>query len=230
MSMTPDASIDPRISVTSAPRTAEPTSPTQPAQPTQRPSLGTARPDVEDDQATVGQQVLVGAFVVIPLLALIAAIPLLWGWGLGWHDVIIALVFYWGSGLGVTVGYHRYFTHSSFKASRPLRIALAIAGSLAIEGPVITWVSDHRRHHKYSDKEGDPHSPWRFGTSTGALAKGLLWAHTGWLFDPNKTSQEKFSPDLIADSAIRKTDDYFVVWVLVSMLGPALIGGLWGMS
>jgi len=231
--MTPDASINSRISVKSASRTAEPTHPTQPAQPTkptQRPSLGTARPDTEDDQATPGQQFMVGAFVVVPLLALIAAIPLLWGWGLGWHDVIIALVFYWVSGLGVTVGYHRYFTHSSFKANRPLRIALAIAGSLAIEGPVVTWVSDHRRHHKYSDKEGDPHSPWRYGTDWKALSKGLAYAHIGWLFDPNKTSQEKYSPDLLADSAIRKVDNWFAAWVAVSLLAPALIGGLWGMS
>ncbi len=91
-------------------------------------------------------------------------------------------------------------------------------------------MSDHRRHHKYSDKEGDPHSPWRFGTDWKALTKGLLWAHTGWLFDPNQTSQEKFSPDLLADSAIRKTDKLFVAWVAVSLLGPALVGGLWGMS
>jgi stearoyl-CoA desaturase (Delta-9 desaturase) len=163
-------------------------------------------------------------------VALIAAIPLLWGWGLGWHDVMIALVFYWVSGLGVTVGYHRYFTHGSFKAKTGLRVALAIAGSLAIEGPVITWVSDHRRHHKYSDKEGDPHSPWRYGDDWKALSKGLVYAHIGWLFDPNKTSQEKFSPDLLADRRIRAVDAWFPGLVAVTLLLPALIGGLWGMS
>src|SRR5215472_19044403 len=118
-----------------------------------------ARPDIEDEQSTMVQRFLVGLFVGVPTLALAAAIPLVWGWGLGWHDIVIALVFYWLSGLGVTVGYHRYFTHLSFKAKPGLRVALAIAGSLAMEGPVITWVSDHRRHHKYSDREGDPHSP-----------------------------------------------------------------------
>ena len=92
------------------------------------------------------------------------------------------------------MGFHRYFTHGSFKAATGLRIALAIAGSLAIEGPVLTWVADHRRHHKYSDREGDPHSPWRFGTDWRALAKGLAFAHIGWLFDGNHTSQEKFVP------------------------------------
>ena len=78
-------------------------------------------------------------------------------------SVLIGLVFYVVSGMGISMGFHRYFTHCSFKANRGLKIALAIAGSLAIEGPVLTWVADHRRHHKYSDKEGDPHSPWRFG-------------------------------------------------------------------
>ena len=163
-------------------------------------------------------------------MALLAAIPLLWGWGLGWHDVVIALVFYWVSGLGITVGFHRYFTHGSFKAKTGLRVALAIAGSLAIEGPVITWVSDHRRHHKYSDKEGDPHSPWRYGDDWKALSKGLVYAHIGWLFDPNKTSQEKFSPDLLADHRIKSVDRWFPGLVAVTLLLPALIGGLWGMS
>jgi stearoyl-CoA desaturase (delta-9 desaturase) len=188
------------------------------------------RPDVEDEPNSPAQRFLVGVFVAIPLAALVAAIPLLWGWGLGWHDVLIALAFYWVSGLGVTVGYHRYFTHGSFKAKTGLRVGLAVAGSLAIEGPVITWVSDHRRHHKYSDREGDPHSPWRYGDDWKALSKGLLYAHIGWLFDPNKTSQEKFSPDLLADRRIKVVDKLFPALVAVSLLLPALIGGLWGMS
>jgi stearoyl-CoA desaturase (delta-9 desaturase) len=189
-----------------------------------------SRPDIAQEPTSAFQRFMVGLFVAIPLVALVAAIPLLWGWGLGWHDVLIALAFYWVSGLGVTVGYHRYFTHASFKANRGLRVALAIAGSLAIEGPVITWVSDHRRHHKYSDKEGDPHSPWRYGDDWKALSKGLVFAHIGWLFDPNRTSQEKFSPDLLADRHIRKVDSSFAALVAVSLLLPALIGGLWGMS
>ena len=190
----------------------------------------TPKPEIKDEPSTPFQRFLVGLFVGLPTLALIAAIPLAWGWALGWHDVIIAAVFYTISGLGVTVGYHRYFTHGSFKANTGLRVALAIAGSLAMEGPVITWVSDHRRHHKYSDREGDPHSPWRYGTDTRALAKGLAYAHIGWLFDPNQTSQEKFSPDLLADKRIKAVDKAFGPLVAVSLLLPALIGGLWGMS
>lgn len=189
-----------------------------------------AKPDLDDEQSTLVQRILVGVFVAVPMLALIAAIPFAWGWGLGWHDVVIAAFFYWLSGWGVTVGYHRYFTHSSFKAKTGLRVALAVAGSLAMEGPVITWVSDHRRHHKYSDREGDPHSPWRYGDDAWALAKGLLWAHMLWLFDPNQTSQEKFSPDLLADRKIRIVDALFGPLVGVSLVLPAVIGGLWGGS
>src|SRR6201987_2107018 len=97
-----------------------------------------ARPDLEEEPISQAQRFLVGLFVAVPLAALVAAIPLMWGWGLGWHDVLIALAFYWVSGLGVTVGYHRYFTHGSIKARTGLRVALAVAGSPAIEGAGIT--------------------------------------------------------------------------------------------
>jgi stearoyl-CoA desaturase (delta-9 desaturase) len=198
--------------------------------PSAAPLLRKAAPDIDDKPMTRAQQITVGVFVFAPMLALVAAIPFFWGWGLGWHDIVIGAVFYWVSGLGVTVGYHRYFTHSSFKAKPALRVAMAIAGSLAMEGPVVTWVADHRRHHKYSDKEGDPHSPWRYGDDAKALAKGLVWAHVLWLFDPNQTSQEKFAPDLLADKKIRMVDNWFVGLVAFTLLGPALVGGLWGMS
>jgi stearoyl-CoA desaturase (delta-9 desaturase) len=187
-------------------------------------------PDLLPDPIGSGEKTLVAIFVVVPFLALLAAIPLAWGWGLGWHDIVIALVFYTISGLGISMGFHRYFTHKSFKANTGLKVALAVAGSLAIEGPVLTWVADHRRHHKYSDREGDPHSPWRFGTDTRALVKGLAFAHVGWLFDGNHTSQEKFCPDLLADAKIKRVSDSFTALVVASLLAPALIGGLWSMS
>ena len=190
----------------------------------------TPRPDIEPEPNSPLDRFMIGVFVAIPLLAVLAAIPLAWGWGLGWHDIVIGAAFYVVAGYGVTMGFHRHFTHCSFKANKPLRAALAIAGSLAIEGPVLVWVADHRRHHKYSDKEGDPHSPWRFGDDWKALTKGFLYAHVGWLFNPNRTSQEKFCPDLLADRTIRRISKTFPLWVLVSLLLPALIGGLWSMS
>ena len=187
-------------------------------------------PDVEPAPSSFRDRFLVGLFVVVPPFAVAAAVPLAWGWGLGWHDVVIAAVFYVIAGLGISMGFHRHFTHSSFKANKPLRVAMAIAGSLAIEGPLLVWVADHRRHHKYSDREGDPHSPWRFGNDWKALTRGLLYAHMGWMFNPNRTSQEKFCPDLLADRTIRRISGTFPLWAAISLLGPALIGGLWSMS
>jgi stearoyl-CoA desaturase (delta-9 desaturase) len=188
-----------------------------------------AKPLIEGRKANWEQWALY-LFVVVPFLAVAAAVPVAWGWGLGWRDVVLFLVFYMVSGLGVTVGFHRHFTHGSFRAKRPLRLALAIAGTMAIEGPVIRWVADHRRHHAFSDREGDPHSPWRYGDTIGALAKGFFYAHIGWLFDVEKTNQQRFTPDLLADQDMARIERQFPLWVAVSMLGPALLGGLWSMS
>ena len=175
-----------------------------------------------------GEQFMLYTFIIVPFLAFVAAIPVAWGWGMSWTDVILLNVFYWVSGWGITVGFHRLFTHNSFKANRPLRDALAIAGSLGIEGPVIRWVADHRRHHAYSDKEGDPHSPWRYGETTRALAKGLAWAHVGWLFDEQHTNREKYTPDLMRDRDIRAISALFPVFVLVSLFLPVAIGAAVG--
>jgi stearoyl-CoA desaturase (Delta-9 desaturase) len=165
-------------------------------------------------------------FVVAPFVALAAVIPAVWGWGLSWLDVGLAVGFYFFTLLGVTVGYHRYFTHGSFKAKRPLRLFLAVAGSMAVQGPVVQWVADHRRHHAFSDREGDPHSPWRYGTDAGALAKGMFHAHLGWLFDRRKTNPERYAPDLLKDNALVVTSRMFVVWAAISLFLPAVIGGL----
>ena len=173
------------------------------------------------------EQVALAGFIAVPLLAVAASGFVLWGNGLSGRDVVLSTVFYAVSGHGITVGFHRYFTHGSFKTKRPLRIALAIAGSLAVEGPVTRWVADHRRHHAYSDKEGDPHSPWRYGTSFGALCKGLWHAHVGWLFDVEQTDQKRFAPDLLADPDVRLVNRLFPVWVTVSLALPALLGALW---
>ncbi|HEV7148824.1 MAG TPA: fatty acid desaturase [Pedococcus sp.] len=190
----------------------------------------TSEAAVEPERKGGGEQIALGLFIGVPFLALLAAVPVAWGWGLGWHDVVIAVVMYAVAGHGITVGFHRHFTHGSFKASRGLKIALAVAGSLAIEGPVVRWVADHRRHHAFSDRDGDPHSPWRYGESVPALVKGLWWAHTGWLFDVEQTPRSKYAPDLIADPDIQRVDRAFPWLVALSMLLPPLVGGLWSMS
>src|SRR5947208_12541332 len=198
--MTAPTTVQPRPPVLTAPRT-------QSADPQPLAAIpGTMR------QARIEQWIL-AAFIVVPLLAVAAAVPVAWGWGLGWHDVVIAVVMYAISGHGITVGFHRYFTHGSFKAPRPVRVALAVAGSLAIEGPVIRWVADHRRHHAFSDKEGDPHSPWRYGETLPALAKGLLFAHMGWMFDVEQTNPRRYTPDLLKDEDIGRISRLFPAFV-----------------
>ena len=192
-----------------------------------------ARPPAKpvlDGRRPRGESVLVHAFVLLPMVALVVAVPLAWGWGLSWLDVGLVAGFYFLSGLGVTVGFHRYFTHRGFKTSRGLRNGLAIAGSLALQGDVITWVADHRRHHAFADKEGDPHSPWLFGTTPAALAKGFWHAHMGWTFNKDRTNAARFTPDLLADRDISRISRLFPLWTAVSLLTPALLGGLITMS
>ncbi len=187
----------------------------------------TPKPELEPEPKSNFERVLLVVFVVAPFLALFAAIPMVWGEFIGWSDVIIAGVFYVLTGLGITVGFHRYFTHGSFKTSnRALKIALGVAGSMALEMGVIDWVATHRRHHKYSDKEGDPHSPWRFGNDWKALTKGLFYAHVGWLFSTERTNRERYARDLLADKDIKRIHDMFPWLVAASLLLPPLIGGL----
>ncbi len=176
------------------------------------------------------EQVALALFIGVPFLAVAAAVPVAWGGWLGWHDVVIALVMYAIAGHGITVGFHRYFTHGSFKAKRWMRVALAVAGSLAIEGPVVRWVADHRKHHKFSDLDGDPHSPWRYGETIPALMKGLYFAHMGWLFDVEQTNQKQYAPDLLEDPDLVRVSRQFPAIVAVSLLLPPLVGGLWAMS
>jgi stearoyl-CoA desaturase (delta-9 desaturase) len=173
-----------------------------------------------------GILVALWAFVILPFVAVVAAVPVAWGWGLSWADVAMAAVLYVVTGMGIGTGFHRYLTHGAFKANRPLRITLALAGSLAIEGSPTQWVADHRRHHAFSDQEGDPHSPWRYGESIWGLTKGLLYAHVGWLFHRELSNRERFAPDLLADRDIQRIDRHFPTIVVTSVLLPTVLGGL----
>jgi stearoyl-CoA desaturase (delta-9 desaturase) len=182
------------------------------------------------DPMGTADRIVVGLFVGVPFAAVLAATVALWNWGITWHDLVIGAVMYLVAGHGITIGYHRLFTHKAFKASRPLKIALATAGTLAVEGDVCTWAADHRRHHQFSDKPGDPHSPWRFGTSVRAVAKGMLWAHVGWVFNNEKTDQQHYVPDLLGDPDLAWVVRLQPLLILVTFGAPALAGGLWGHS
>jgi len=168
----------------------------------------------------------------VPALLLVLAGWQLWHHGLEWRDLAIFLALYVATGLGVTVGFHRLLTHRSFRTSAPMRGLLAILGTMSVEGPVISWVADHRKHHAYTDRVGDPHSPhvdhgqgWR-----GAL-RGLAHAHVGWLFDhQQRGARERFAPDLIADPAVAFVDRTFALWSLLGLAIPFGLGALLGGS
>jgi stearoyl-CoA desaturase (delta-9 desaturase) len=154
----------------------------------------------------------------------------IWDWGLSWIDVVLLVVlfvaFYAVGCVGVGVGLHRYLTHDSFKARRWLRITLAVMSGFALEGEPTQWVADHRRHHQFSDKEGDPHSPWRYGETVKGLVKGLIYSHVGWLFDRDMSSKDRFAPHLVADRDIQKVDTLFPWIVVASVALPPILVGL----
>jgi stearoyl-CoA desaturase (delta-9 desaturase) len=183
-------------------------------------------PELEESLNGLGMRLTIGGFVIVPLLAIIVAIPIAWGGWLSWIDIALVALMWAITGLGVTLGYHRYFTHGSFKANRSVKIALGLMGSLALEGSLDQWVADHRKHHKFSDEVGDPHSPWRYGTTKRAVARGLWYAHIGWLLDDSNTPIEKYAPDIAADKDLRMMSRFFPAIVATTLLLPALLGGL----
>ena len=138
-------------------------------------------------------------------------------------DLSLALVFYVVAGLGIGVGFHRFFTHSGFTAARPLKIALAIAGTMAVEGSLTTWVAQHRRHHVYSDRAGDPHSPVPAAAGTHTVAGGFIHSHVGWLFRPSAIDAERWCPDLLADADIVTISRYAPAIFVASILAPGAI-------
>src|SRR3954447_16494157 len=154
--------------------------------------------------------------VAIPFVATIAAIVLLWNSVVSATDLAILAVMYVLTGLGVTVGFHRMLTHRSFQAPKPVEYGFAVLGSMAVQGPVMAWVADHRKHHAHADHEGDPHSPHvgHGGGLRGALT-GLAHAHVGWLFiHTHRGARARYARDLVADPTVSFVDRTFFVWAL----------------
>jgi stearoyl-CoA desaturase (delta-9 desaturase) len=171
-------------------------------------------------------RIITGLVTVVPILLLGLAAWQAWSEALRWSDLAVLALAYVLTALGVTVGFHRLLTHRSFSTTPLLRGAFAALGSAAIEGPAISWVADHRKHHACSDREGDPHSPHvgHGGGLVGTL-RGLYHAHVGWLFiHTERGSKERFAPDLLADPVIRVIDRTFLLWVLVGLAVPFGLG------
>jgi stearoyl-CoA desaturase (delta-9 desaturase) len=133
---------------------------------------------------------------------------------------------YVATGLGITVGFHRLFTHRAFETSRVLQFILAVLGSMAVQGPLLKWVAIHRRHHQFSDTHDDPHSPHHQGNGIGGLLKGVWHSHVGWVFQPEPANMRRYIPDLSQRTTLRITSALFPLWVIVGLMVPTVIGGL----
>src|SRR5436305_6565385 len=155
--------------------------------------------------------------VPTPLIGLVVAIALLWDRAIGPLELALLIAFYVITALGVTLGYHRMFTHRAMESSRAFRAIMAVLGSMAVEGSVITWVADHRKHHAFTDQEGDPHSPHLSGPGFWGAVTGLWHAHVGWLFETvGQADRQRFAADLLKDRALRVVDKLFGLWVALS--------------
>jgi stearoyl-CoA desaturase (delta-9 desaturase) len=162
---------------------------------------------------------------IVPFLAVIAAAILSWNHVLGWTDVAIFAVMYLVCGVGVTIGFHRLLTHRSFATYNPIAYALAVAGSMSVQGPVVSWVADHRKHHAHTDEEGDPHSPHGHGDGLKGTLRGLWWAHVGWLLDrQGQASWRRYARDVLDDPGLVWISRRFELLVLLGLLLPFAAG------
>src|SRR5882724_10458540 len=156
--------------------------------------------------------------VVVPFVATLAAIVLFWNSVVSATDLAILAVMYLITAAGITIGYHRLLTHRSFRTHKATEYIFATLGSMAVQGSVIAWVADHRKHHAHTDVEGDPHSP-HVGHGDGM--RGLWHAHTGWLLETQGQSDwKKYAKDLYEDPAMKRIGRRFPLWVLLSLLIP----------
>lgn len=209
----------------------------------QTPNASLARSDsTQAPRIAIKLRLINIAAVTIPFVGLVAAVVLLWGVAFNWVYLGILGGMYILTAIGITVGYHRLFTHRSFQTSRPVAAILAALGSMAVEGPLLQWVATHRRHHQHSDDEADPHSPHTHGAGFRGTVRGMWYAHMGWLFSAHtfvpssdRTSRvphglARYVKDLRKDPLYRWMNRSFSLWVVVGLLIPAVLGGVLTMS
>ncbi len=184
-------------------------------------------PDSPPEPVPVGVKLITLGAILIPLLGVIAAPFLVWGWGFGWVDLGLLVGMYVLTAVGIGVGFHRLFVHRSFNTYTWVKFVWAVFGSMAVEGPLFYWAATHRRHHQYSDTPDDPHSPHHGGRGLLGTLKGVWHAHVGWFFKPAPPDVEaKYIPDLKQSPALRVASALFPVWVTIGFLMPAVLGGV----
>lgn len=164
--------------------------------------------------------------IIIPLVGLAGAAFAVWGWGFSWVDLGLLVGMYLLTALGITVGFHRLFTHRSFATPVWVKVLFGVAGSMAVQGNLFAWVGMHRRHHQHSDTPADPHTPHGHGRGLLGWARGYWHSHLGWFFAPSPVDMERYSSDLRRSPALRVVSKLFPLWAALGFLLPALLGGL----
>jgi len=165
------------------------------------------------------------ASVGIPAIGFVVAMVLAAEHGIGWMEVSLLASMYFLTAIGIEGGMHRFFSHHAFKAGPIVTAFFAIAGSMAVQGPVLFWAATHRKHHAFADLPGDPHSPRLHGTGFFNGLRGLWHAHVGWLFTGGQPDWSRYVPDLLADRWVFRLNQYYPFWVLLGLIVPAAIGG-----
>ncbi len=207
---------------TSVPTTADPVvTSTSPA---------SAAEIMHKDENSWGYKLAILLIIILPFAGVIAAPFFVWGWGFSWVDLGLLVGFYCVTTLGVTVGFHRLFTHKSFETNIVVKAILGVMGSLAIEGSLMNWVAMHRRHHQHSDTEEDPHSPHNHGDTLWGTIRGFFHSHLGWLLKGDPANLSRYVTDLRKSKTLRVVSMLFPLWVFLTMLIPAALGGLFTWS
>ena len=203
--------------------------------------IGVVHCHVDEERQPLLTRVLNLIAILTPLAGLIAGMAYVWGWGFNWFYLVLLIGMYILTGFGVTIGFHRLFTHRSFRTNRIVESVFAILGSMAVEGPMLRWVATHRCHHQHSDHDSDPHSPHSFGGGVFNILRGLWRAHVGWIFETEKEDLNRYIVDFKDDRLIKSISAMFPLWAALGFIVPgaiafaitqtwtgALLGVLWG--
>jgi stearoyl-CoA desaturase (delta-9 desaturase) len=186
------------------------------------------RLDESPRRISLGGRLVTLAAIIVPLMGLVTGIIFLWGWGFYWVDLALLLGMYVLTALGITVGFHRLFTHRSFETNGVVKFILAVLGSMAVQASLFAWVAQHRVHHRHSDTPEDPHTPHHSGGGVLGWLRGFWHAHIGWAFDPDRPDLARYSQDLRRSPGLRAASALFPLWVALGLLIPAAVGGLIG--
>jgi stearoyl-CoA desaturase (Delta-9 desaturase) len=180
----------------------------------------------DPERLSLGMRIATFITVVVPIGGLLAGMISLWGWGFSWVDFGLLVGMYVLTALGITVGFHRLFTHRSFETNGVVKAILGILGSMAVQGTLLHWVAVHRRHHQFSDKAEDPHSPHHHGRGILGLLQGVWHAHLGWIFEPDPPDLDRYNKDLRKSRLLRVISALFLVWIALGLALPMVLGGV----